>query len=136
LVVESVVADRLDVLLRHDLAAVEGQPRGQQRVGLLGVDDERVRIGRLDAVDRGERRGDHRLDGGIVRALDAELRVRGGERIAVVELDPLAELEPPGRLPLELPLGCQPGWSLPSGWRPVRLSNRLKETRMSLDDVL
>src|SRR5262247_4345841 len=31
---------------------------------------------------------------------------------------------------------ASPGWSLPSGWRLVRLSNRLSETRMSLDDVL
>src|SRR5207247_7820385 len=49
--VEGVVADRLDVLLRHDLAAIEGQPRGQQRVGLLGVYDERVWHGPLDALD-------------------------------------------------------------------------------------
>ena len=28
------------------------------------------------------------------------------------------------------------GWSLPSGWRAIRLSNRLKEIRMSLADVL
>jgi len=31
---------------------------------------------------------------------------------------------------------ASPGWSLPSGWRLVRLSNRLNETRMSFDDVL
>jgi hypothetical protein len=31
---------------------------------------------------------------------------------------------------------ARPGWSLPSGWRLVRLSKRLNETRMSFDDVL
>ena len=31
---------------------------------------------------------------------------------------------------------ASPGWSLPSGWRETRLSKRLNETRMSLDEVL
>src|SRR5207249_6082394 len=51
--VELLAAHLLHVLLRDDLAAVEGEARGEQRVGLLGVDDERGRVGRLDAVDRG-----------------------------------------------------------------------------------
>src|SRR6059058_2033295 len=37
--VELIVADLLDVLLRDDLTAVEGDARGKERVGLLGVDD-------------------------------------------------------------------------------------------------
>ena len=54
--VESVVARRFHVLLRHDLAAVEREPPGQERIGLLGVDHERHGIRRLDPVDGGEAR--------------------------------------------------------------------------------
>ncbi len=110
--VEGVVADRLQVFLGHDLAAVEPEARRQERVGLLAVNDEGVGVRSLDPIDRAERRRHHGLDGGIVRPLDAELRVGRGERVAVVELDALAQLEGPRRLILELPFGGETGIEL------------------------
>jgi hypothetical protein len=68
------------------------------------VNQEREGIGRLDPVDGREYRGDHGLDRRVVGALETELGVGRGERIAVVELHALAQLEGPGGLPLELPL--------------------------------
>ena len=110
--VEGVVADRLEVLLRHDLPAVEREPRGQQRIRLLGRDHERVRVRRLDLLDRGEHGGHHGLGGRVVGPLDAGLGVGGGERITVVELHALPQLEPPRGLAVELPLGGEAGVQL------------------------
>ena len=46
--VELVVADRLEVFLRDDLATVEGEAGGEERIGLLGVEHNGERVGRLD----------------------------------------------------------------------------------------
>ena len=113
--VEGIVADRLEVLLRHDLAAVEGEAGRQERVGLLGVDQKRVRVGRLDPVDGREHRRDQGLGVRVVGALDAELGVGRGERIAVVELHALPQLERPRGLPLELRLEGEAGVELAIG---------------------
>ncbi|NUN51967.1 MAG: AAA family ATPase, partial [Planctomycetaceae bacterium] len=107
LLAEDLRAHRLQVLLGHDLSAVERQARRQVRIRLLGVDDQRRRIRSLDAVD-GREDGVHPgLGRRVVRPLQAELRVGRAERIAVVELHARPELEDPRRLALHAPLGGQ-----------------------------
>ena len=138
--VERVVAGRLHVLLGDDLAAVEGQARRQQWIGFLGVDHQRRRVGRVDLVDRGQRGGDHRLHVRVVRALDAELGVGGGERITVVILHARAQLERPRGRRRQLPLGGEPGMELAVGMaarevveeveRPADVVGRRAEVRV------
>ena len=103
LLAEGVGADGVQVSLGHDLPAVEPESRRQQRIGLLGVDDQRRRVRRLDPLHGREDGADPHFGIGIVRALDAELRVGRAEGVAVVPLDALAHLEHPRRLALELP---------------------------------
>ena len=87
---EAVVADALDVLLRHDpggargQGAVEGHEVGE---GLVQVEAHPRGADDLDVA--------HPLfqDLADLRALEAEPHVLGGEGIAVVELDALAQLE-------------------------------------------
>jgi len=90
LLLEAFVADSLDVLLRHDPAGARGQ-------GAIERHEIRERLVQLEAHADGI---DHRdlahfllEDLGALRALEAELHVLGGEGIAVVELETLAELE-------------------------------------------
>ena len=143
--IEGVSAHRLQVLLRHDLPAIEGQALREQRVGLLGVDDEGRGVGRLDSVDGGEHRGHAGPDLRVPGALEAPLRVGRGERVPVVPLDPLADLEDPGCLPLELPLRGQPRVELAVGVpahqvveeveRDPDVVGRGAEVRVELGDV-
>src|SRR5207249_10047133 len=63
------------------------------------------RVGRLDAVDRGEHGAHARADLRVPRAREAERSIGRGERVAVVPLDAWPDLERPLRLPVELPLG-------------------------------
>jgi hypothetical protein len=65
----------LQIFPGHDLAAIEGQARGKQWIGLLRGDDEGHGVGGLDLLDGAERGGDHGLGAGIVGSLDAELGV-------------------------------------------------------------
>ena len=90
LLLEPVVADPLDVLLRHHPAraahqrSVERHEVGprlvQEKAHAVGIDDHHLT---------------HLLvqDLGALGALKAELHVVGGERVTVVKLQPLAQLE-------------------------------------------
>src|SRR5262249_56443915 len=60
------------------------EPPGQERIRLLGMDHQRRGLRRLDPLDGGERGLHHRLAGGIVGALDRELRISGAERVAIM----------------------------------------------------
>src|SRR6266487_5039807 len=87
---EAVEAHLLDILLRHDPA----RPRGkgsvighEVRKGLVQVEAHSIGAGDLDLLDLVLE------DPGSLGAKEAELHVLGGERIAVVELEPLPELE-------------------------------------------
>src|SRR5581483_4184500 len=134
-----------EVPLRHDLAAVEGQPGRQQGVGLLGVDHKRPRVGRLDPVDRGEDARHQGLEVRIVGALDAELRVGGRERVAVVEADAGAQAERPRGGRGGLPLGRQAGMERVVGVAPRQVVEEVErdpdvvrgrgEVRVELRDV-
>jgi hypothetical protein len=95
--------DLFEVCLRKHLPSEERQPRGQERVGLLGVEQHRVRIGRFDPLDGREDRRDQGLSLGVVSALNAELDIGGAEGIAIVKLHVRPELELPGRRTRELP---------------------------------
>ena len=110
--VEGVVAHRLQVLLRHDLAAVERQPRGQERVGLLGVDDER------DGSGASIRSMVVKTVATMVLASGSYVRSMLNLASAEVNGSPLWNLTPWRSLnvhvvwPLELPLGGQAGVEL------------------------
>ena len=91
---EAVVADLLDIVLRHDPAGGADQRSviGHEiRPRLLQDELHRVRIDDLDLLHlfADQRR---------LRALEAEFHVLGGERVAVMELDALAQLEFVGEL--------------------------------------
>jgi hypothetical protein len=81
---------------------------GVQETNLLGerlggLDPDRGRIDDLDLGDRLEEGGVAVLDAGVDVAGKAELDGVGVERLAVVELDALAELELPGGVVDDLP---------------------------------
>ena len=89
---EALVADLLEVLLRHDPSgARRGRGVEREEVGprLLELEAHPVRI---DDLDRGHLVLQE-LRGGAAVALEAELHVLRGERIAVVEHDALAQDE-------------------------------------------
>src|SRR5881296_557267 len=90
LLLEAVVADLLDVLLRRDPARArhEGPVEDHEvRKGLREMEPDAVRIDDRDLADL------LLEDPGALRAMKAELHVLGRERISVVELDTLAQLE-------------------------------------------
>jgi hypothetical protein len=79
------------------------------------VDDDGARVRRFDLLDGGEDRAHAGLRRGIIGPLDAVLDVGGGERVAVVPLHALAQLERPRLLTLNLPFGGEAGDELAVG---------------------
>ena len=90
LLLEAVVAHSLDVLLRHHPARAADEraiERHEVGPGLVQLEAHAVRIDDRDLP--------HLVvqDLRSLGAMEAELHVLGGERIAVVELEPLTQLE-------------------------------------------
>ena len=87
---EAVVADALDVLLRHDPAGARGQRAVESHEVGEGLVQVEAHPGGADNLHVAHAVLQNLADLG---PLEAELHIIGGERVAVVELDALAQLE-------------------------------------------
>jgi hypothetical protein len=87
---ETVVADLLDVLLGDDPARPGGHRAVERHEVGEGLVQQEAHPGRTDDLDVADAVFQNLAD---LRPLEAELHVVGGERIAVVELQAFAQLE-------------------------------------------
>src|SRR5262245_39114745 len=79
---------------RRDNPAVTQAEAGEEwRVRLLEVEDDGVRIGRLDGLERAEQRLAGRGQLGVKEAVERELDRLGVERCAIAELKAATERE-------------------------------------------
>lgn len=99
---------RLAPCLRHDRD--RRQVVGQDRVRPVGDEIDGEIVDLLYLLHRRQRAGE--VGAGMGRPVEREHHVVGGERGAVMELDPLAQLEPPGGRIGLLPFGGEPGLEL------------------------
>ncbi|MPM08774.1 hypothetical protein SDC9_55090 [bioreactor metagenome] len=84
--------------LGHDHpGTVLGQPREERRVDLVQLDDGRQLIGRLDRLDGVEHLEIDRAGRRIAAAVERIFHIGRGHCLAVVELDPRAQLEGVGQ---------------------------------------
>ena len=82
---EAVVADLLDIFLRHDPAGAGGAAVERQKIGPRVLQRE-AHMPRIGGFDRGDPLLEHVVRGAAI-ALERELHVLGGDRIAVVEVN-------------------------------------------------
>ncbi len=110
---EGLIAHRLDVLLGHDRE--EDQSLEQEREGLVGDDVDGLRVDHLDLLDG----ADIPVLGRLLRLVDDPvervLHVLGGERVAIVKLHALPDLELPLGVGQRLPRGRDGGLELELG---------------------
>src|SRR3989454_8682312 len=115
MLLEAVVADLLEILLRYDPSSTRrhrGIKRHEIGPGLLQVEAHQVGIDCLDLLDFFL----EELCTLTAVAFEAKLHILGSERVAVVESDPLAQLE----LICQAILALAPGFSQTGRHRVAR----------------